>query len=124
MKPIGLYAPRSGNYVGWHIAQKNIGDVWMFEPQPSGNYAIKSAATGTYINHTDVVDQNESPVGLTSNVETAQVLTNITYTGQFNIRAEVAKTYITAPSTAPAKQTKALLLHGPMSRSMAKVRGT
>lgn len=91
MKPIGLYAPRSGNYVGWHIAQKNIGDVWMFEPQPSGNYAIKSAATGTYINHTDVVDQNESPVGLTSNVETAQVLTNITYTGQFNIRAEVAK---------------------------------
>lgn len=89
-KVVGWFAPRKGNQPGWHVKQKGLDEAWTIEMQPSGYYAIKNAATGTYINHTEGIDANNSPLIMSNNLETGQELININYTGQFNIRASVA----------------------------------
>lgn len=92
-KVVDWFAPRKGNQPGWHVKQKGIDEAWTIEVQPSGYYAIKNAATGTYINHTEGIDANNSPLIMSNSLETDQELININYTGQFNIRASVATRY-------------------------------
>lgn len=92
-KVVDWFAPRQGLQPGWHVKQKKLNEAWTIEMQPSGYYAIKNAATGSYVSHTMSIDANNSPLVMSNSLETAQELININYTGQFNIRASVASRY-------------------------------
>lgn len=85
------FAPRTTGYPGWKKKSNTVLSIWNIKKLDDGNYSIQSLATGQYINHTAVVDANDSPLTLSDNLETEQEISNLGPNGQFSIRSAGAQ---------------------------------
>ncbi len=96
------YAPNASGNIGWRKNNKTVTGVWTLEDLPSGNYAIKSLATGSYVNSSKNAGE---PLTLSDSLETEQILTNLNYIGQFNIRGKGSAARYNAQRTADSEET-------------------
>lgn len=91
--PYSWYAPRIDGYPGWKLQETSKMFMWEIKNLESGNYSIKNLATGQYINHTQMIDGDDSPLMLSDELTTEQVIERLAMTGQFLIHSNGAGRY-------------------------------
>lgn len=85
------FVPYTEGHVGWKLQETTLPFMWEVKKLADGNYSIKNLATGQYVNHSDVIDQDRENVNVTDAFVTGQTLTGYAGSGQFNIRSAGAE---------------------------------
>lgn len=80
------FAPYASNVAGWTKFKPNALFMWNIKKMEDGNYSIQNVALGRYLNHCQNIDQAGSPLDMTADLETEQVITTVAPNGQFSFR--------------------------------------